>query len=263
MFRKWRFSGGSSNTARRLSCAGVASVLILAAWRSEAGPIGYVEQRVRGVPVRMVVVNMNDRNVRLRVALAHDGLGCSERFSQFVARTRPTAAVTGTYFDMRSLLPVGDLVVDGRYVYRGCVGTALVVRDDNRVELRPRSPLGAKYPGCRTVIASGPRLVANGRAALNPRSEGFRDRGLFRRTYRVAVGVTKTGKLLLVNAARPVSMWELARIMAALGAREAINLDGGTSTAMYYRGRILANPGRRLTNVLVAYERTGARVAHR
>jgi len=33
-----------------------------------------------------------------------------------------------------------------------------------------------------------------------------------------------------------------------------MNLDGGSSTAMYYRGKTITTPGRRLTNVLLIYE---------
>jgi hypothetical protein len=215
--------------------------------------IGCIRTTVRGAPVRAALINMRDRRVRVGIALPADGLGHAESFDRFLARTLPVAAVTGTYFDGRTLQPVGDLVINGRFVYRGCVGTALTVGRDNRVHIRPRAR-GGKYPGCETVLASGPRLVIAGRAAVTPGPEGFRDPGLFRATYRVAAGVTRAGKLLLVNVAAPVSLWELARIMAALGAMEAINLDGGTSAAFYFRGQVRARPGRVLTNLVVAYE---------
>jgi exopolysaccharide biosynthesis protein len=42
--------------------------------------------------------------------------------------------------------------------------------------------------------------------------------------------------------------------MQALGCEQALNLDGGASMAMYYRGRTVLSPGRKLTNVLLVYE---------
>ena len=48
--------------------------------------------------------------------------------------------------------------------------------------------------------------------------------------------------------------------MKALGANNALNLDGGSSTAMYARGRFVSKPGRMLTNVLVVTVRPGAPV---
>jgi len=71
---------------------------------------------------------------------------------------------------------------------------------------------------------------------------------------RAALGLTATNKLLLVTIARPITLSRLAKLMKALGARDAINLDGGTSTAIAYRGRVLHRPGRRLTNVLLVYD---------
>jgi hypothetical protein len=43
--------------------------------------------------------------------------------------------------------------------------------------------------------------------------------------------------------------------MRAIGAYHAVALDGGTSTAMYFAGNFVANPGRGLTNVLMIYHR--------
>ena len=45
--------------------------------------------------------------------------------------------------------------------------------------------------------------------------------------------------------------------MKALGANNALNLDGGSSTALYARGRFLSNPARMLTNVLLVTVRPG------
>jgi tetratricopeptide (TPR) repeat protein len=44
-------------------------------------------------------------------------------------------------------------------------------------------------------------------------------------------------------------------VMRDLGCACAMNLDGGASRALYYRGQVLASPGRALTNVLLIRER--------
>jgi hypothetical protein len=46
-------------------------------------------------------------------------------------------------------------------------------------------------------------------------------------------------------------------VMRALGAYHAVALDGGTSTAMSFGGRVIAQPGRSLTNLLVVYADRG------
>jgi len=37
---------------------------------------------------------------------------------------------------------------------------------------------------------------------------------------------------------------------------DAVNLDGGGSTCLYYRGAMVVAPGRRLSNLLTLYERS-------
>jgi hypothetical protein len=166
-----------------------------------------------------------------------------------VARVRPVVSATGTYFDTRTLLPVGDLVVDGRHVHRGWVGTALAFHPERGGEVLRRATDG-RYPGYRSVLVAGPRLLAEGRLVVDPPSEGFRDPSLGGRRRRLAAGITRAGKLLLVYPLRPVTLSELGKITGDLGAVDALNLDGGTSAALYYRGRVLARPGRALTNFL-------------
>ncbi len=62
-------------------------------------------------------------------------------------------------------------------------------------------------------------------------------------------GVTADGRVLLVtvDGRRPgvsvgVTLVEGARVMASLGAREAMNLDGGGSTTMAIGGRVVNRP---------------------
>jgi hypothetical protein len=50
-----------------------------------------------------------------------------------------------------------------------------------------------------------------------------------------------------------ITLWELAKVMRAIGAYHAVALDGGTSTAMYFAGQYIAKPGRGLTNVMMIY----------
>ena len=236
-------------------CGSILGLVIGGGQAHAASGIAYSARTVRGVPTQVVTLDLNNPAVRVSVELANGGLGRSERFEHVVARTRATVAATGTYFDPQTLRPVGDLVIDGHFVHRGFIGTSLAVRggDTGTAVVRDRAR-GAKYPGFSTVLTAGPRIVTNGRWIANPRQEGFRDPALLGRRSRLGAGVTRRGKLLLIHPLRAVTLGELGKIASDLGALDAINLDGGTSTALYYRGRMLARPGRALTNMLVAYE---------
>jgi exopolysaccharide biosynthesis protein len=70
-----------------------------------------------------------------------------------------------------------------------------------------------------------------------------------RRNPRTVAGVTRAGHVLLVTVdgrapghSVGASFAEEAAIMRALGARDALNLDGGGSTAMVAGGALLTQP---------------------
>jgi hypothetical protein len=104
------------------------------------------------------------------------------------------------------------------------------------------------------AVSGGPRLVERGRVAVRSAAEGFDAPGLYGRFVvspnpRTLAGVTASGELLLVtiDGRRPawsagVSLRDAARVMVALGARDALNLDGGGSTTMVVRGRVVNRP---------------------
>ncbi|MDO8683077.1 MAG: phosphodiester glycosidase family protein [Armatimonadota bacterium] len=224
--------------------------------RPSPQPTAYVKQKVLGVRTHMVIVDLNDSSMAVSVELARKGIRTSEPFGSMVSRTRPVAAITGTFFCTKSLVPVGDIVVDGKRVHRGPIGACLGVTPDNKVKISPAyKGMNADWAGCDAGIRSGPRLISEGRICINARKEGFRERSLFGRRVRAAIGVTAHNKLLLVIVKTPVTFSELAKVMRALGAVEAMNLDGGSSVALSYQNKIVVRPGRRLTNLIVINKR--------
>jgi hypothetical protein len=177
-----------------------------------------------------------------------------------VRETKPIAAITGTFFDTATGTIICNLVRDGRLVEMGSVGHTLALDDVNRPKWMATAGSyggGQNWRDSEFAVSSGPTLVREGRIALNPRSEGFRDPGLFRQASRAGIATTREGKLLLVTVNHGISLGRFAKVMRSLGAENALNLDGGSSTAMYARGRFVSRPGRRLTNVLLVTVRPG------
>jgi hypothetical protein len=238
---------------------GPAALLAFCATQVDAHPAGVTFRRVRraGVRASVITVNLNDTNCKVSVALPKRGVGSREPFRTLLRRVRPAAAVTGTYFGLRSAQPVGDIVIGGRLVNSGFVGTALAITADNEARfLETRRWKNRDWSEYETVICGGPRLVTRGRSRLYPRAEGFADRSLFKKRPRTAVGVTWRNRLVLVTVQKPIYLRQLARLMRSLGCRDAIALDGGSSSAMFYRGRFATRPSRSLTNLLVVYDST-------
>jgi Phosphodiester glycosidase/SPOR domain len=107
------------------------------------------------------------------------------------------------------------------------------------------------------VVNGGPMLVAGGQPFVDAWTEGFVKPDLpsyyygfgVRRNPRTMAGVTATDDILLVtvDGRQPgysvgLSVSEEAAVMRALGAQEALNLDGGGSTTMVAGGKLLGRP---------------------
>ena len=120
---------------------------------------------------------------------------------------------------------------------------------------RERGPL-ALTPSLG-VVNGGPRLLRHGRPDITAEAEGFDHPGDpsfyyafgLRRNPRTLAGVTAHGRLLLVAVdgrapgySAGLNFAEEAAVMRALGARDAVNLDGGGSTAMTINGTVVTRP---------------------
>lgn len=228
--------------------------LVVCALPVVAGPVGYAKVGAAGVSAHVVSVDLNDPGVRVTAGAAESFPRAAERFSDFVARTSPAAAITGTFFGGHLSL-VGDVVVAGKMLHYGRqVGTPIAVTGGRQVSfpLLKEGRLDA-WEGYSTVVCAGPRLLKDGRCVLNARKEGFRDRRLFGRARRCAIGLTAKNKLLLVATTQNITLGQLAAFMKGIGAVEAVNLDGGSSTGLYYGGSFAVKPGRNLTNFISVY----------
>lgn len=223
---------------------------------ASASSVVYSTVKVGAVSAHVVTVNLTDTDTHVTVALARGGTGKSESFKSIVGRTHPSAAITGTFFDTRSLIPTGDIAVFGKVVHTGCIGSALCIDSQNKAAIVPLSH-GRKqrWAGYETVLCCGPRLVARGSVSVALRSEGFGN-SLCAPAFRTAVGITRSGKLVLVAVNKKITLHRFANLMVAIGISDALCLDGGSSTGFYANGRFAANPARRLTNLLVVYSRS-------
>lgn len=115
------------------------------------------------------------------------------------------------------------------------VGTSL------RLESATTPPEFDRYS---QIVAAGPLLVQNRQIVLNASAEKFSNAFVVERASRSAIGRTADGSLLFVavhnriNGLGP-SLTEVAQLMQQLGAVDALNLDGGSSTTLYLGGQIL------------------------
>lgn len=230
---------------------------------SAINAVHYKQIRVVGITCHVVEVDLSNPHIQLRAIRARD-LGTRYRtFGSFVRQTKPIAAITGTFFDTATGSIICNLVRDGRLVEVGSVGHTLALNEVNQptwMNTAGKYGGGQKWQDSEFAVSSGPTLLRAGQLALNPQAEGFRDPGLFRQASRAGIATTRQGKLLLVTSNQKISLHRFARALQALGASDALNLDGGSSTALYARGRFISKPGRKLTNLVLVTVRPGAPV---
>ncbi len=195
----------------------------------------------------------------------------TEPLENFAKREGAIAAINGGFFDPENrqstsfVVLNGQVIADPRQNDRLMQNPALLPYLDkilNRSEFRSyqcgdtiayqihqhQDPIPA---GCRSLSAlgGGPRLLPN----RTDQAEGFIDRtqgrdalGSNQPNARTAIGLTPNGTIIWVMVAQTpdvansgASLSELAELMKSLGVETALNLDGGSSSSLYYQGKTI------------------------
>lgn len=126
------------------------------------------------------------------------------------------------------------------------------VGDQVTMSIRYTDRLGRPidWDDVQVALGGGPRLVKDGKVALNPRAEGFKeDKILSKSAMRSGIGILSDGSILLATVPS-ATMKQWAEIWKKMGAVQAMNLDGGASSGLIANGRVVTRPGRELSNVL-------------
>lgn len=140
-------------------------------------------------------------------------------------------------------IPAGGLVL----ILRGektTLGADLVAGTPVKLEV----DYDQQWKGLKHLVTAGPLLVDEGQPVLQGVAEGFRG-SILGTVARTAIGVNKEGRVLLVVVDGKKQDWsagltleELAYLMADLGAVRAVALDGGGSSSMWVKGKLVSRP---------------------
>lgn len=244
--------------SRSCRCAGIVVVMVLLQLPAVAArrSVGYSLHRVRNIPVHVISVDLQDPYLLVTPALAYGTLGRRQSFKGFLSDYQPLAQMTGSYFGLRNSYPIGDIVVKQHHQYRGSIGSALAVKPDNTAWILDVPYLeDGSWGGYESVMRGGIRLLEGGQRCLFPRDQGFRDPAVYRNATRTAVGLKNHRKLLMVAITRTISLSDLVHIMKTLGCRDAMALDGGSSTGLACGRSTIVSPARSLVSVLMVTQR--------
>ena len=232
-----------------LTVLGLATLGVVA----HASTVAHTSFVVNHVRYHAVIVDLNSGKVSVKTVLANG----SRNAWSFIGKDQPIAAMTGTFFSPAEAIPVADVLVDGALMAKGdrgsCVGIdyfgAVSIFDEHF-----QQPV--EWANYQYGLRGGVRVVSNGKVCPDPKAQRFHDRRIWSSASRAGIGLTKSGKLVLIATSKPVTLSQFGRAMLSCGIKNGISLDGGSSTCLYYEGQMLVSPRRRLTNLLVVTPRS-------
>ena len=213
----------------------------------------------RSFRVQTVTVSLLHPSVKLNAVLAGNTVGKTEALASIAKRSNAAAAINGTFFDAYTSAaykaPYGYIVSGGTLLKNSPGDKRTVFAYDGNLlaELIPGSEFRDRFNtgSIQGALQAGPRLLVNGKVSLNVLAEGFKDpKILTGGGSRSALGITRDHKLILLTSGG-ATIPQLAQIMKQAGAYQAMNLDGGASSGLYYNGKYLTTPGRLISNALV------------
>ncbi len=231
-----------------------------AAIASPAGGVTHTTQSV-GNSIAHIVKIQGEYMVKPAIA---DDL---QTVAQFAQKSQAIAAINGGFFDPKNQQTTSYVVMNQKTVADPKQNPQLTENPKLKQYLRQifdrsefrRYDCGGKNTygiqshskpapeGCQIAdaIGGGPQLLPE----LQAQREGFTDPELGRDVIgsqtpnaRSAIGITKDKAILLVMVAQTqpktgVTLAELATLMQSLGAESAMNLDGGSSSAIFYANK--------------------------
>jgi hypothetical protein len=225
-------------------------------WRRAADGVEWSELRLAGSGearrLRAIVVRIDPKLVRLRLDTAFTPGG--ERAAWSVDAARRDAIVAVNVGQFVRTLPWGWVVLDGRQYLapgRGPLSTAVAV--DSSGTVRWIGPDGLDDPAVRRGVVAAfqsyPTLLTGDGDIPAPLREPGRGIDVEHRDARLGLGALSDGRLLIVltrfdGLGESLGMIpfgptipEFAALMGALGARQAVALDGGISGQLLVRDR--------------------------
>lgn len=197
----------------------------------------------------------------------------AERILHWCKRNHVQHATSGGFFAREHQQPIGETWMDGLRIDSMPWGAhwadarGALHADGTNLRIAPLGEM-PKEP-CGDLITAGPSLLRDGKMLVHPDAtfEGIPetwqgeldDDWTLWRAPRVAIGYDQQRIWVLVNDGPPTNkewrdslgieleqdglyLWEVAEILQALGATDALNLDGGGSATLVYDQRLINHP---------------------
>lgn len=179
-----------------------------------------------------------------------------EMTSQIAKRMQAVAAINGGGFEDQSGesmwagtggKPTGVLISDGKIISndinnRNSKIDVMAMTKDGVLLVGPHSINEMMKLNVTEAISFGPALIVNGKTTIKSGDGGW---GIAPRT---AIGQKRDGTILMLvidgrqAGSIGATLKDVQNIMLEYGAYNATNLDGGSSSTMFYDGEVINNP---------------------
>jgi|GEM_PF-4085348 len=188
-----------------------------------------------------------------------DRVGASD-LRKYCSESSVFAAINGNYFDYRKdeLVPTGLVIENGRKLSSASYerndekskketkwyGIFYVKNDGSAGMLKSsefRKNYGTDFSGITTAIECGPVLVSNGEVATGNTKDS---------RPRSAIIVMDGGQVGIIMTKKSMTLKQFAEQLAKIGAADALNLDGGSSSKFYSEGINKSFTGRGVANFI-------------
>ncbi len=186
---------------------------------------------------------------RVKLAVSKKIRKCGEKLESLISSENAIGGINASGFGDpegkgNGGIPVGIVIKDGKEIFNDKSARQSIIgfNKDNVLVLGRYKKNEISSLNLRDAVSFTPYLIVNGEPQIKKGNGGW---GIQPRT---AIGQTIDGKvLMLVIDGRQVgsigaTLKNVQDIMLEHGAYNAANLDGGSSTVMYYQGELLNKP---------------------
>ncbi|MBU0552409.1 phosphodiester glycosidase family protein [Myxococcota bacterium] len=264
----------TSAPRRALLAALLAAPLLAHAQDRWSDPLPGVRHLDRRLPdpnrVNALFIDLCQPGISLHATRPDDRGQVTSRFARDYGLV---AAINGGFYNVNTYGTIGLTVGEGERWADGAdndITGFIAFGEDNRATISiPSAIVAAPERWMRAVIPGMPLLLRDGQVVQEPCTSHYCERH-----PRTVVGLDASGRTLILvtvdgrwsGISRGMNRDELAALMLDLGARTALNLDGGGSTTMVLNGAVMNHPSdgseRRVSNHLGVALNLDARLSH-
>lgn len=212
--------------------------------------------KIKRVDFVTVVTIPKDRLNKIDFAACRQPAETLESFYSRQAH-KPDLLINGGFFDMPTGRTIFNYIDNGVNIARDSRNkTGMAILSDGSLEYGNVDD----FSNIVDFVAAHPPLVADGVITSLASASGVSGRA-----RRTAVGYDSTHIYILTADSPGVTLAEWQEVVAAVGVDYAVNLDGGGSTRMLHKGKLVTDPGwsRPVDNVIGFWLKEEKKVLYR